>query len=429
MIVKGNHSMTKILVILFILSVFVSGSSLSQSWNIHVSAQNPKENNLQSSSLNQSEVNDLSKVILDKYKPRVLEHLFGNKTIASNISSNSSIPAAIVVGVITPNGTQVSAYGNISKSNPTPVDGNTIFDVGSVTKTFVATVLADLVNQGVVKLSDPLEMYLPSNVTVPSYNGSKITLGDLATHTSGLPYWPSGWIWNKYYTTQQVYEFLSNSTFEDEPGTVAKYSNIGMGMVGQVISLKMGVPLIQLLEDRILNVLGMNSTGFAMNKTGILIPQDIKSRFAAGHMVGNESKLVFLPQEVQAAGAMYSTANDLLKYVSANLGLIDTKINSAMEETHSIRYPFYELQVPFPDPSGNESTPYAYEGLSWFSTTNLGTQVVWHNGGIDGYSSFVGFNPSKQIGLVILCSCFFTDVPPIEMLKIAVPFLLYYPDH
>jgi CubicO group peptidase (beta-lactamase class C family) len=405
--------LAKSFVAFFIVSIILSASSLSQSWNIHVSAQNPKENNLQSSSLNQSEINDLSKAILDKYKPRVLEHLFGNKTIASNISSNSSIPAAIVVGVITPNGTQVSAYGNISKSNPTPVDGNTIFDVGSVTKTFVATVLADLVNQGVVKLSDPLEMYLPSNVTVPSYNGSKITLGDLATHTSGLPYWPSGWIWNKYYTTQQVYEFLSNSTFEDEPGTVAKYSNIGMGMAGQAISL---------------NVLGMNSTGFAMNKTGILIPQDIKSRFAAGHMVGNESKLVFLPQEVQAAGAMYSTANDLLKYVSANLGLIDTKINSAMEETHSIRYPFYELQVPFPDPSGNESTPYAYEGLSWFSTTNLGTQVVWHNGGIDGYSSFVGFNPDKQIGLVILCSCFFTDVPPIEMLKIAVPFLLYYPD-
>ena len=425
---KRYHSLAKSFVAFFIVSIILSASSLSQSWNIHVAAQNPKENNLQSSSLNQSEINDLSKAILDKYKPRVLEHLFGNKTIASNISSNSSIPAAIVVGVITPNGTQVSAYGNISKSNPTPVDGNTIFDVGSVTKTFVATVLADLVNQGVVKLSDPLEMYLPSNVTVPSYNGSKITLGDLATHTSGLPYWPAGWIWNKYYTPQQVYEFLSNSTFEDEPGTVAKYSNIGMGMVGQAISLKMGVPLIQLIEDRILNVLGMNSTGFAMNKTGILIPQDIKSRFAAGHMVGNESKLVFLPQEVQAAGAMYSTANDLLKYVSANLGLMDTKINSAMEETHSIRYPFYELQVPFPDPSGNESTLYAYEGLSWFSTTNLGTQVVWHNGGIDGYSSFVGFNPDKQIGLVILCSCFFTDVPPIEMLKIAVPFLLYYPD-
>jgi serine-type D-Ala-D-Ala carboxypeptidase/endopeptidase len=73
--------------------------------------------------------------------------------------------------------------------------------------------------------------------------------------------------------------------------------------------------------------------------------------------------------------------------------------------------------------------PYAYVELSWFSTTNLGIEVVWHNGGIDGYSSFVGFNPSKQIGLVMLCSCYLTDVPPTEMLKIAIPFLLYYPNH
>ena len=165
-----------------------------------------------------------------------------------------------------------------------------------------------------------------------------------------------------------------------------------------------------------------------MNASSISIPEDIKSRFAVGHMAGNESKLVFLPQKVQAAGAMYYTVNDLLKYVSSNMGLVDTKLNEAMEKTYLIRHPFHEIQVPFEDPSGNESLHYAYIGLSWFSTTDLGTQVVWHNRGIDGYSSFVGFNLSKQIGLVILCSCYFTDVPPIEMLKIAVPFLLYYPD-
>ena len=429
MMLKNYHFLVKSLTILSLVAVIFSASSLSQSLNNNVSAQSQEGNNSQSSSYNQSaESNDLSKAILDKYKPRVLEHLFSNETITNTISSNSSIPVSIVVGVVSPNGTQVSGYGNISKVNPTPVDGNTAFDIGSVTKTFVATVLADLVNQGVVELSDPLEMYLPSNVTVPSYDEYKITLEDLATHTSGLPYWPPGWVWNKYYTTQQVYDLLSNSTLQIEPKTYANYSNIGMGMVGHALSLKTGVSLEQLLKDRIWSVLGMNNTGIAMNQTSISIPEDMKSRFAVGHMAGNESELIFLPLELQAAGAMYSTANDLLRYASANLGLIDTKINAAMEETHSIRYPFEELQVPFPDPSGNESTPYAYIGLSWFSTTNLGTQVVWHNGGIDGYSSFVGFNPSKQIGLVILCSCFFTDVPPIEMLKIAVPFLLYYPD-
>ena len=420
-------SLTKILVTFCVLSIIFASGGLNQNLYIDVFAQNAKEHKLQSPS-NHSEANNLSKMILDKYKPRVLEHLFNNKTFASNIS-NSSIPASIVVGIVSPNGTQVSGYGNISKANPTPVDGNTVFDIASISKTFVTTVLADLVNQGVVKLSDPLEMYLPSNVTVPSYNGHKITLGDLATHSSGLSYQPPGWIKNKNYTTQQVYEFLSNSTLEDEPGTVAKYSNLGMGMVGHALSLKTGLSLDELIKKRILDVLGMNSTGIAMNATGISVSENIKPIFAVGHIAGNESKLMFLPEAVQGAGAIYSTVNDLLKYVSANLGLIDTKINAAMEETHSIRYPFYELQVPFKDSSGNESTPYAYIGLSWFSTTDLGTQVVWHNGGIDGYSSFVGFNPSKQIGLVILCSCHFSDVPPIEMLKIAIPFLLYYPDH
>ena len=158
------------------------------------------------------------------------------------------------------------------------------------------------------------------------------------------------------------------------------------------------------------------------------VPENIVSKFAKGHMVGNESELIFLPQEVQGAGAMYSTVNDLLKYVSANMGLMDTKLNNAMETSHLIRHPFTEIQVPFDDPSGFESFPYGYIGLSWFSTTDLGNQVIWHNGGIDGYSSFVGFNPDKQIGLVILCSCYFTDVPPIEMLNIAVPFLLFYPN-
>lgn len=129
----------------------------------------------------------------------------------------------------------------------------------------------------------------------------------------------------------RIQHCLSNSTLASEPGTKSAYSNIGMGMLGQALSLKTGIPLDQLLKDRIWNVLGMNSTGIAMNATGISIPEDIKSRFAKGHMAGNESELVFLPQEVQTAGAMYSTVNDLLKYVSANIGLIDTKLNGAME--------------------------------------------------------------------------------------------------
>jgi CubicO group peptidase (beta-lactamase class C family) len=89
---------------------------------------------------------------------------------------------SMVLGVVTPNGTQVSGYGNLSKANSTEVDGNTIFDIASITKTFATIVLADMVKQGLVNLNDPIEKYLPSNATtVPSYNGHKITLNlDLA---------------------------------------------------------------------------------------------------------------------------------------------------------------------------------------------------------------------------------------------------------
>jgi D-alanyl-D-alanine-carboxypeptidase/D-alanyl-D-alanine-endopeptidase len=277
----------------------------------------------------QSSKNELSTMILDKYKQRVFKHLLQNKTITDAIS-NSTIPVSIVVGVISPNGTQVSGYGNISKANHTPVDGNTIFDIASPTKTFVGILLMDMVRQGLVKMDDPLEKYLPANVTVPSFQGHKITIEDLVTHTSGLPYQPQGWKVNHYYTTQQVYQFLSNSSLANKPGTQDDYSHLGVGILRHALSLTAGIPLDHLIKDRILSVLGMNSTGFSMNATGISVPEDIKSRFAKGHLAGNESDLMFLPQAVQGAGGMYSTVNDLLKYLSANMGLIDTLCKRAI---------------------------------------------------------------------------------------------------
>jgi CubicO group peptidase (beta-lactamase class C family) len=368
-------------------------------------------------------------MILDKYKQRVLEHLLNNKTVVARIS-NSTIPVSIVVGVITPNGTQVAGYGNISKANHTTVDGNTIFNIGSLTKLFVGISLMDMVNQGLVKLDDPLEKYLPANVTVPTYQGHKITLVDLITHTSGLPYFPPGWCnpkcFNTNYTTQQVYRFLSNSSLATRPGVKDHYSNIGAGILGHALSLKAAVPLEQLIKDRILNVLGMNSTGIAMNATGVSVPEDIKSRFAKGHMAGNESNLVFLPQAIQGAGAMYSTVNDLLKFLSANMGLIDTKINDAMQESSAIRHSVSEFQVPFVDPSGHKSPAYGYVGSDWNIQTDLGRKIIWRNGGIDGYSSLIAFNPDKKTGVAMLCSCFFSDVPPIEMISTGMTFLLYH---
>ncbi len=164
----------------------------------------------------------------------------------------------------------------------------------------------------------------------------------------------------------------------------------------------------------------MDSTGIGMNSTGISVSNADIERFAKGHIDGKEVNLEFIPETIQAAGAMYSTANDLLKYLSANLGLIHTEINDIMQETHLIRHLFA------PSASNQTSLSDTFVGLGWVITTDFGKEVVWHTGAIDGYSSIIAFNPTKQIGMVILCSCDIQDVPPTAMIEFAVPFLLHY---
>jgi CubicO group peptidase (beta-lactamase class C family) len=368
-----------------------------------------------------SSKNELSNTLLGQFKEIVSDHPSSRNSSFSKNSSvlDSNIAVPIVVGIITPNGTQVSGYGNISNFNSTRVDGNTVFDIASISKTFVATILADMVNQGLINLNDPIEKYLPADrVTVPSYNGHKITLENLATHTSGMLDFPTGWIRNHSYTTQQVYDFVSNTTLSSEPGTKASYSDIGMGLLGHILSLRVGVSFDQLVKDRILNVIAMESTGMRMNTSGISVPDDIKSRFAQGHIAGKEVNMEFVPETIQSAGAMYSTVNDLLKYLSANIGLIQTKISDSIQETHLIRHTFGQS-------SENKSLK-DYIGLGWTVTTDFGKEVIWHTGSIDGYSSIIGFNPSKQIGLVILCGCNYNDFSSQEMINLVIPFLLYY---
>ena len=334
----------------------------------------------------------LSMALLNQIKPMILKNM-GNK---------SKGDLSIVVGVITPNGTSVSGYGNISKANTAKVNGSTIFDIASITKTFTTTLIADMVKRGLVNLDDPIEKYLPPGVRVPTYNGHKITLESLATHTSGLPDFPAGWIRNRTYTTQQVYNFLSNTPLQSEPGVRYDYSDFGMGLLGYILSTKAGVPYEELVKERILEVLGMNSTGIAMNSTGTVLSDALKSRLAKGHIDGSEVSLEFIPEAIRSAGALYSSANDLLKYLAANMGLIHTKINDILQDTHLIRHE--ELTI-VNSSSTTQSLQAVYVGLGWHIITNLGTEVINHAGGIDGYTSFIAFNPTKQIGLVILCSC------------------------
>lgn len=247
-------------------------------------------------------------------------------------------------------------------------------------------------------------------VKVPTYNGVKITIGDLATYTSGLPDTPPNFPKNDNfaytYTPSKLYQGLSNTILMSQPGTKYSYSNFGYGLLGYILSLRSGIPYEHLLANRVLNILALDSTK-------ITLPDALKSRLAAGHLHGIELKPHIFPEVGEPAGGLLSSTNDLLRYLGANMGLIHTKLDAVMQQTQVIRH----VTVPEVGPRHD------YVGLAWFIVVNGTERVINHNGAVPaaGYSSFIGFNPTKHLGVVVLCSC--TDIPGNVLTATAMSFL------
>jgi len=294
----------------------------------------------------------------------------------------------IVVGVIGPQGRRVVAYGHLAEGNSSPLNGNTVFEIGSVTKVFTSLLLSEMVQRGEVKLNDPVAKYLPPNVKVPQRDGKQITLVDLATHTSGLPRMPTNFALkdpaNPYadYSVERLYDFLSSYKLTRDPGSQYEYSNVGGGLLGLALSLRAGVPYGKLVQSWICQPLGMQNTRIT------LTPQ-MKARLAVGHNatlkpVDNWT----FTQAFAGAGALRSTTNDMLTFLAANLGYIKTPLAPAMAVLLDVRRPTGMLGVKV--------------ALGWHVFTTDGKQIVWHNGGTGGYRSFIGFNPKARVGVVVL---------------------------
>src|SRR5215212_6355260 len=134
-----------------------------------------------------------------------------------------------------------------------------------------------------------------------------------------------------------------------------------------------------------------------MNDTKITLSEnDIKYRFPVGHLNGSEVKTPKIPDVLAGAGSLHSTANDMLKYLSANLGLLHTTLDNSIQLQQLIGHPGI---------IANPMNYSEYVALSWRILTDLGTEVISHKGAINGWNSFIGFIPSKQIGIILLWSC------------------------
>jgi D-alanyl-D-alanine-carboxypeptidase/D-alanyl-D-alanine-endopeptidase len=309
------------------------------------------------------------------------------KILADRVGAESS-GLAIVVGVIDAKGRRVVAYGSLAKNDKRPLNGDTVFEIGSMTKVFTSLVLMDMVRKGEVALTDPVSKYLPASVKVPERNNKKITLQDLSTQSSGLPRMPTNFHpkdeSNPYadYSVEQLYEFISGYQLTRDIGSQYEYSNLGVGLLGHVLTLRAGQDYETMVRSRILDPLGMNSTR-------VTLTPEMKTRLAVGHGPNLDPVPNWdLSPAVAGAGALRSSANDILTFLAANLGYIKTPLAADMAAEVSIRRP-----------AGAPDMQIAY---AWHIQSKNGNSIIWHNGGTGGYRTYMGFDPKSRTGVVVL---------------------------
>jgi D-alanyl-D-alanine-carboxypeptidase/D-alanyl-D-alanine-endopeptidase len=301
--------------------------------------------------------------------------------------------AGVVVGPLDADGGRTVIASGSPGANADPLDGESIFEIGSITKVFTGTLLADMVRRGEVKLSEPVANLLPPEVNVPVRNGKAITLLDLTTHHSGLPRMPTNFApqdpQNPYvdYTVQQMYEFISGYELQRDPGEEYEYSNYATGLLGHALSLRAGMAYEALLIDRVLRPLGMTHTAISLTPW-------METHLAYGHdAFGGPAANWDIPT-LAGAGALHSNVNDMLIFAEANL--------AAGDEDAGLSGALHDALHPRRQTRQREGQPADSIGFNWIISQRGERIITWHNGGTGGYRTFLGLDLEAHRAVVVL---------------------------
>jgi len=296
----------------------------------------------------------------------------------------------IVVGMIGPQGRRVVSHGHPSQGDPRPLDGDTVFEIGSVGKVFTALLLADAVRKGEVAFTDPVAGYLPAGVKIPQRNGRAVTLLDLVTHTSGLPFMPDAVpVYNDpaaaKYGAAQLYQFLARYQLTRDPGADWDYSNLGYWLLGQALESRLGMGYESLLQARVFGSLKLKSTAVSLSPK-------LKAKLAVGHDALLQpaplgpSLSVYAAMPEAGVGTV-SSVNDLLTFLSVAMGYETSPMASSMALMLSERRPIG---------GGSE------QAVGWVVLGKGDDQLVMHDGATWGYNSYVAWDPKRRVGVVVL---------------------------
>ncbi len=301
----------------------------------------------------------------------------------------------IVVGVVHGDRHEFFAFGRPSLDDDTPPDEKTIFEIGSITKVFTAIALADMVREKKVALDDPVDTLLPQGIKAPEKNGKKITLRLLSNHRSGLPrvipkVVANDLIGKQPYedvTSKDMFDFVAKAKLSHEPGTHFAYSNLGAGLLGTTLALREKMSYEEMITKKIAEPLGMRDTMMTVDSERSL-------RLAKPYNSRGKTALAWKFDSFAGAGALRSTCDDMMRFLDANLGIgtVPESLRIALDESTR------------PRADTDEKTRKV--ALGWMIELSRANpkppELVWHNGGTGGFSSFFGFIREKKCGVVVL---------------------------
>ncbi len=289
----------------------------------------------------------------------------------------------IVVGIYENGKITYHSFGVLNTQSGELVNSKTLFEIGSITKTFTTSMAALLSLENKIKFSDRAQTYLPSKMILPEKDGKAITIEHLATAHSGLPRMPKNFspkdAANPYidYTEDFLTAFISNCELTRDPGASYEYSNLGMGLLGYILTRIEEKPYPKLVTELITKPLGMNQTFVSGTSK--------EKHLASGYADNTEVKAWTWNNEsvLTGVGGLVSNAEDMMKFMTAQLTTSNTQLSKAFALTHTIRADAGGMKI----------------GYGWHIRDE---KIVWHNGGTGGFRSFAGFDKASNKAVVVL---------------------------
>ena len=293
----------------------------------------------------------------------------------------------VTIGVVQHGVVRVFSYGTAKPDS--------VFEIGSITKTFTGLILAQMVEQGKVKLDDPVRELLPPDTVAKPASGAEITLIDISDQHAALPRMPDNFHPadknNPYadYDAKALYAFIAKHGVAHPADAAFVYSNLAVGLLGQALANRANVPYPILLHDQITGPLSMHDTAIALTP-------EMQTRFIPGYDGNGRPAHAWDLDALAGAGGIRSTATDMLTYLQAQLHP-DQLPASAIAAPHgnTLAAAIRESHVIHAEVGGG-----MHIALNWFRIDATGS--YWHNGGTGGYSSYALFNPEKDYGVVVL---------------------------